>query len=407
MTAPEAAGLDTQMITAVLRHFDWSPVSKAPGLYEVWAQDEDDADEEEQVLVPLDPDRGDYRYLLERAQRVVLAHYGRVARDLLNTIRMSTEAVLNTTQWSKQTELPAGVISWAEGESLYSSARTQLIASAKSSKEKRRYHGNASAFLAKQFIDSTLMGQTDVGSFIITAYTPDQQRFHATRHSEEVAWTRPREVETVSGAAVLNTFERALLAVRTVLDEYKLAPKPEAFLATVEEGVSFEFARALGNFVNGGESSIQITRQAPSEDQSPIVEVTFRPVEAPVIAKAADLLALDPEPLDVTLVGEVTLLSREIAGHDQLIRLNVARGADVRKARIRLSPDQYELAVDAHRTEASLRVSGRLEKEGKLYWLYDAHDVSVVDNDPRITYRIRVSDPTLFDLEDNSKDEQP
>ena len=31
MTTPEAVRLDTQMITAVLRHFDWSPSSKAPG----------------------------------------------------------------------------------------------------------------------------------------------------------------------------------------------------------------------------------------------------------------------------------------------------------------------------------------------------------------------------------------
>lgn len=404
MTIPApAVTLDAQMITAVLRHFDWSPESKAPGLYEIWTPDTDDAPEGEQVLLPLDPQRGDYAYLLERAQRLVLAHYGRAARELLNTFKLSVESALSTTQWAKETSLPAGVIAWEEGEGLYGSARAQLIACAKSSKEKRRYHGNASAFLAKQFMDSTLMGQTDVGSFIITAYTPMQQTFHVSKHSEEAAWINRREVETVSGAAILATFERALKAVRSVLDEYKLSPRPEALLETVEEGVSFEFARALGNFVNGGESSVQIARQASASTESSIVEVTFRPIEAPVIARAANLLSQDPEPRDVTLVGEVTLLSREIAGHDQLIRLNVESGADIRKARIRLSPDQYKLAMEAHRSEASLRVSGRLEKDGKLYWLHHARDVSVVESEPSIATPLRPV-PTLFDVQPD-KDE--
>jgi len=405
VTTPEATGLDTQMITAVLRHFDWSPVSKAPGLYEIWTPDTEDASEEEQVLLPLDPDRGDYTDLLERAQRIVLSHYGRAARDLLNTIRMSTEALLSTTQWSKETSLPAGIISWEEGERLYTSARAQLMASAKSSKEKRRYHGNSSAFLAKQFLDSTLMGQTDVGSFVITAYTPTRQRFHTSRHSEEVAWIRPRESETISGEAILATFERALKAVRSVLDEYKVTPRPEAFLEIVEEGVSFEFARALGNFISGSESSVQITRPSPAPNESSTVVITFSATEAPVIARAADLFALDPEPQDVTLVGDVTLLSRDTPGDDQLIRLNVDTGADIRKARMRLSRDQYQLAMDAHRREASLRVSGRLEREGRLYWLYDARDVSIVENEPSAHARPSFSTPTLFALPEDESDE--
>ena len=405
MTTPEAAGLDTQILTAVLRHFDWAPVSKAPGIYEVWAPNEDDTSEEEQVLLPLDPDRGDYAYLLERAQRLVLAHYGRAAREILSTIRMSTAALLSTTQWSKATALPPGVISWEEGEGLYASARAQLISSAKSAKEKRRYHGNASAFLAKQFIDSTLMGQTDVGSFVITAYTPTRQRFHASKHSEDVAWINPREVEMISGAEILATFERALKAVRSILDESKLAPRPEAFLEAVEEGVSFEFTRALGNFVSGGESSVQITRQIPSTDETPTVEVTFRPTEAPIISRAADLFSQDPDPQDVTLVGEVTLLSREISGHDQLIRLNVESGADIRKARVRLSPDQYEMAMDAHKRGASLRVSGRLEREGRLYWLYNARDIAVVENEFSSFGRPSVSAPTLFELHEDQSDD--
>jgi hypothetical protein len=51
-----------------------------------------------------------------------------------------------------------------------------------------------------------------------------------------------------------------------------------------------------------------------------------------------------------------------------------------------------------------LRVSGRLEKDGKLYWLYNARDVSVVENELSTFGQPSISAPTLFDLEESSGD---
>lgn len=393
MTAPGASAPAAEMLTAVLRHFDWSPASKAPGRYEIWTPEDSDDD---QVLMPLDPSRGDYIALLERAQRTILAQYGRAARELLDTIEMRARTGLDSTQWTKETSLAAGVIPWEDGETLYSSARSQLVASAKSARQKRRYHGSASAYLAKQLLDNTLMGQTDVGSFIITAYTPANSRLYLSKHSEELRWSNPRKAESIASEEILLTFENALRAIRSVLDEHKGRPRTDSFLETVDEGVSFEFARALSQFTSHSESAIRILRQEGSERSA---EFAFTPVESPVIEKAANLLALDPEPQDVTLVGEVTLLSRSVAGQDQLIRLNIEEGADVRKARIRLSAEQYEIAMEAHRREASLQVSGRLEKEGKLYWLYEPTNVSIVEgSESELPLREDTSHPTLFEF---------
>ena len=216
------------------------------------------------------------------------------------------------------------------------------------------------------------------------------------KHSEELRWSNPRKAESIASEEILLTFENALRAIRSVLDEHKGRPRTDSFLETVDEGVSFEFARALSQFTSHSESAIRILRQEGSERSA---EFAFTPVESPVIEKAANLLALDPEPQDVTLVGEVTLLSRSVAGQDQLIRLNIEEGADVRKARIRLSAEQYEIAMEAHRREASLQVSGRLEKEGKLYWLYEPTNVSIVEgSESELPLREDTSHPTLFEF---------
>lgn len=65
----------------------------------------------------------------------------------------------------------------------------------------------------------------------------------------------------------------------------------------------------------------------------------------------------------VTLVGEVTLLSRDNDHEERVIRLDVVKGGAVRRARVRLTAEQYEAAVQAHREERRISATGSLEKE--------------------------------------------
>lgn len=372
---------ELEMLTALLRHFEWAPRSRTSNLYEVWGSG---GDEEEEVLVPLDPQRGDFDMLLQRARRSVISQYGVAARRLWETLEMQTRAFLDVTQWKKQTALEAGIIGWEQGEAQYAAARAQLIASAKSSREPRRYHGNASSYIAKRFLENSFMGQTDIGSFIITAYTPSSQRFYLSRSAEERHAAEPPmwETESISGRDILGTFEHALKAVREGLNDYKKRPQAELFLDMVADGVSYEFTRALSEMIAGGDAAVEIRRQGLGEEQSSSGEVAFDAAEAPVLDKVANLFVAESEPQNVTLVGEVTLLSRSSDEPHRVIRLNIASGADIRKTRVRLSDEQYRLAMEAHREEAALRVTGRLEKEGNQYWLYNAEDVTVVPEQP-------------------------
>ncbi|MEU8306892.1 hypothetical protein AB0C84_25380 [Actinomadura sp. NPDC048955] len=375
MSSPSPPEVETETLTALLRYFDWAPRSKVPGRYEVWSADESD---DKELIIPLNPSMGDYNELLIRAHRFVISQYGRAARELSRTLNLRFRAGLNSTQWKKETNLEGGIIGWEEGEDLYEAARAQLVASAKATRERRRYHGNSSAYVAKKFLENSFMGQTEVGSFIITAYTPSNQRFHVSKHSEEIHLIKPREAETLPGSAVTETFERALKAIRVGLEEYKKRPRPELFLETVQEGVSYEFTKALSQITHGGDSEIEILHHSHSSDRDYKVQVAFEAVESPILSQVANVFALDPEPQDVTLIGEVTLLSRSTDSSDRVIRLNVADGADVRKARVRLNADQYDVAMEAHRLEANLKISGSLEKEGRLYWLYHPRDLSIV-----------------------------
>lgn len=359
--------------------------------------DDDESGEEHELVVPVDPERGDFAYLLRRAERTLLSAHGSSARELLTTLRLRAAAMLDAIQWKKQTALEAGLIEWEQGETLHLAARTQLLASSKASREPRRYHGNSSGHVARRFLENTFMRQTAVGSYVITAYTPASQRFYLTRSDERRWRTTGQEVldtATLTGREILNTFESALRALRTGLDDYKARPQVELFLETVQEGVSYEFAKSLSEIVAGGDSAIEITHQKLRQDDKPRrVEVAFDAVESSILNSVATMFAEDPEPQNVTLIGEVTLLSRSSDEPDRLIRLNVEEGADIRKARVRLTAEQYELAMQAHRQESGFKVSGRLERDGNLYWLYDARDVSLVPGD--LSPRVVVTDERM------------
>jgi len=370
---------DVESLTAVLRHFDWTPTAGAQGVYQVWTKD-DQADAE--LILPLDPQRGDYEPMLQRVQAYVFRQYGRAARELWNLLSAQHTADLRSTRWKKDTPLAAGMIAWDQGEQLYLSARAQLAAAAKSTRSRKRYHGNANSFVAKQVLEGSFMGQTDIGSFIITAYIPAKRQFFATKHAAEESASRNDILwspDSVSGTQVLTTFEAAVTAIRTGLDEYRHSPRIEVFQEAVEDGVSFEMVRALSEFTVAGESSIEIDRDSVVGEPAQTFEVAFNPSESTVLVSAANALAVNAEPLSVTLTGEVTLLSRSSSSFDQLIRLDVAKNDNgVHIARVRLNPEQYDLAMEAHRRRVSLRVSGRLEREGNLYWLYSASNVAIV-----------------------------
>ena len=98
---------------------------------------------------------------------------------------------------------------------------------------------------------------------------------------------------------------------------------------------------------------------------------------------AAVHLAQTDEPVSVTLAGTVTLLSRSPGSRDEFIRLACHIQDADRKVRVRLTADQYELALKAHADQVPLEVRGTLVKGGRFYWLEGAEGVRLSsDSDP-------------------------
>jgi hypothetical protein len=247
------------------------------------------------------------------------------------------------------------------------------------------------------------MGQTEIGSFIVTAYTPQNQRFFYSKSSEESANSKMMNPESRSGAEIIDKLDQIVTAVRGKLDEYKRTPNTEVFDEIVEDGFSYEMANALSGLAHGGDGGIKITRTRSSDSISE-KEIAFDAVEAPVLEKVATRFAATREPELANLIGEVTLLDHVSAIGDRTIRLHVSNHPGVRTVRVRLTPEQYDDAIEAHRAEKRLKVTGTVEREGRYNWVYNPTAVSTVDDFDDNDAAAKTTNPAQLSFPDDSED---
>ncbi|SBS78263.1 conserved hypothetical protein [uncultured Mycobacterium sp.] len=373
---PAASDLDPRSISQILESLGWAAIAESQGLpYQRWTN----RVSSEQLLVPTDTTKADYDALLARVYRTLADEHGRAFEEVRRLTMLQARAHLDAIRWIKDTPLESGIIAWDVGEEMFQVARSSLAAAAKATRETRRYFGNSSAYIAKRFLADTLMGQTEVGSFIVTAYTPSDRRFFFSKSSEETAPSKMIDPESKTGADIIDKLDEIVTAVRGKLDEFKHTPNAEAFDEIVPVGFSYEMANALSLLARGGDGGIRIARTGAGTSRPVDREIAFDAVEAPVLDKVAVRFAATREPEVANLVGEVTLLDHISSSGDRTIRLHVSNHPGVRTVRVRLSADQYDDAIEAHRDEKSLKVTGTIEREGRYNWVYSPSAVSIVD----------------------------
>jgi len=374
----------TELITALLNYFGWEQRSINGTLYEVWSPSEGSPDE---VIVPLDPMRGDFESLSDRAYQSILARYGYRAQQVGEVLETRLVADLTPICWKKETAEVSGIIDWDQGVNLYESARSQLSAAAKSAQKRKKYHGNSRAFIANELLSSTFMGQTDFGSFVITAYVPRNKHLFTSKGAKNRNQATVPEMpldpkSVVPSEEVLQIFNRSLRAVREGLDSYAKHPSVELFMETVQEGVSFELVRSLADMVSTGATEISIGHTYSEMKTYPDSIIAFVPMEVPVLRKVQNELVRTAEPEYVTLCGEVTLLSKEDGDQThRVVRINLRKGDPVRKVKVRLTEKQHEIALEAYQRNLQLSVTGKLERDGQTYWLYNVEDVDIRNAD--------------------------
>ena len=167
--------LDPRRLSKYLVGHGWERSGGRDGLYERYRFSTGESSHEQfSVILPLDPSWADYSELLDelRFRVEALGH---------------TEALLHSEEleripgdelkFRKDVATVGGAVAWSSGKDLIWAAENILLAGAKTRLSRRAYYGQASGRFAHRFLDSVLMGQTEIGSYVVTAFAPAHESF--------------------------------------------------------------------------------------------------------------------------------------------------------------------------------------------------------------------------------------
>lgn len=379
---PDSALPSPRRLIQLLKDSGWEQIS---GRGESYVRFVPPADElgprRTSLLVPLEEDAPDFPELMTDAVQA-LRHLPSESAAFTLISRLTA---LPTDQFAfaKETSAPKGWIRWEEGEALVSSARALLIAGAKSTRERLAYFGNRYGQFANRFLDEVMMGQTEVGSYVVRAYVPVDRPIptHGGSNAEGVEHLFGQDA--VASRDVSQAVVRALASTTEAIAHFREFNNLSAFLAP-ELGLSYEVVTAVKRIAeNSAQASVSVSWERGSDQlDSNEREFVFTADHVPVLERAANEL-VQPEPRqNVSAIGTVHLLSRSEAGGPGVIGITTLSGRPAKKVRVHLSEEDYHRAINAHDHGHIVHVQGDLEKEGNLSWLYHGQVTGVTEPEP-------------------------
>lgn len=357
-----ATSLDLEILTRAMTRLGWRATGSFRDAITYWEPIAGDNAGPDELIVPNDPAATDFEKLLDRASRTLSNLYGEQLAQLTQMIETMITQNLVELLTRRDTPNHSGIIGWSDGNAMIEGTRGLLIASAKATHKPRRRFANADAVIAEDYLAACKMGQTQVGSYVVTALTPTGGSFVATRSTK----VNQKKLPVFEGRDITQTLVTALEASVSAIAASETGEKPEAFESHVPQGVSYELVRALRQVVSSDvESSVSVELRdeiASQSSSSPKVhEFTFTPPDALALRKAERYFEDSPAPSAVALSGEVVLLKNSARGAEHQIKLQTRVHGNPRTVTVTLSPEQYEEALRAHADAVQLSVRGEVE----------------------------------------------
>lgn len=330
------------------------------------------------LILPLNQRMADYEELLSdlisRLDQLALRG-NEAVRDILERLILPRK---DEYKFRKETRAQGGTIPWTAGEDLFAAARGILVAGAKARVSPEAYFGNRNSGFAKRYMESVLMGQTQVGSYVVTAFAPASEVFSV---SESTGKQVAAPTGSFTGRDVTNMVLGGLEASHEAVHHFHETGSMSGFKEGVKDGVSRELVTALKKLTTHAEAA-DVTVEVATESTllgstGPITKVfEFTAKDYSVLEKAAARLASSDEIRRVSVTGWLSLVARPKRGEAGLVRMKVLKGTSAKTLQIRLPEDQFETAASAIAADRAVTVSGRQEKEKNRHWLYDVNEVN-------------------------------
>lgn len=368
----QAPSVSVEQLQAYLQSKQWFEDGKIRSVATIWHRHQD-ADAE--VVLPFTSAK-DFRQRVYDALTAVASFEKREISDVISNVKRLFSNVITVRVVHSDTK--DGTIPISDGVLLISKAKDMVSAAAQAVYAKRKQFFGATPKEARNYLDTLLLGQTEIGSYVINVIAPNQANLVLDQPAEDLT-----NVGAVGlGQAITFSLVTGLEALEKASAKYEVSGELKVFDAAVLSGASANLCDALLGF--SGEKRNRtfeltvITAAGPMFENEPR-KFKFEGKQVEVLEKVSGYYKDDYVLLDRTLTGYITKLVRprdETAG---TIALDSFLGDVDRKIRVELTGDDYHLAVIAHDKGQMVRVRGDVHIKPKTAELLNPKNFGVIE----------------------------
>lgn len=360
--------ISSEQLQAYLQATDWFEDGKIRNVATIWHRQENENAEAE-VMLPLATVK-DYRHRLYDAISAIALFERRGAIEVINEVKQIFSNRITVRVIHADTE--DGTIPINDGVLLIAKAKDLLLAAAQSIHSKKKLFTGPTNKDAKMYLDSLLLGQTEVGSYIVNIISP----IH-----EELAIKNPENAELPLNQAVTLNLIASLEALKRASVKYEESGDISSFDEAIISGASANMCDALLGF--SGEQhnrTFEVSVKAALGPLFPTAPKKFQfdGKNVELLEKATNYYKDDYVLHRRTLVGYIRKLSRQKNETSGTVTLQAHVGGIERNVQLELSGDDYHLAILAHDNSERVRVDGDVHIKSKRSHLLNAANFGVI-----------------------------
>lgn len=229
-----------------LRRAGWTERRRQDDFASMWTRHDDASGRELKVLVPLDPELGDYASRVADVLRVLETAERRSPDEILSTLRRTQQSDVFEISVERD-DIVNGLIPLTAGAKIFQGTRDIFLAAAAAEHEPHAVLSPRQLTLeARQALRQTFLAQTREGSYVVSVVArmplpPRGPRQHDLPLSEPAPVAIPMQRRVFRRVAV------ALEAARKAAEE----DTADAFAKRIELGVSWNLCRAIAKLGSG------------------------------------------------------------------------------------------------------------------------------------------------------------
>jgi len=330
---------------------DYVAIFRSPGI-----------DARQEVHLPLERDLEDYAEAMLEVARAITRYE---KRDIVSVLKDLVRARMDTLRFALEgLSTDSGTVRLGEGASLVLGAKKALTASACSVRFPRKYHPRMSSAESESFLKACRLGQTEVGSFVLTIEAP----IHTSDQPDDNFGRK-------TSAYLLRASARLASSIR--------ARDTERLFEESEIIVSGNLCAALVEMMPANEGSDLRLAGSWSPIVAPPIDtpatVTFDRDMFEEIESIGHRLRSTSASTQETFFGTVVELAGEPGpdGPQGEVVLQLLVDEELVRARATLGPQDYRNAGQAHLAQSIVSAFGTLRRGPRRHRLEDPRSLAV------------------------------